>query len=117
MQAKELSRRLSPETASNEESGLSGSGEPVKRNTNDSSTEAAARMSMAPSHAFRALRHRNFRLFFGGQTISLIGTWMTRIATSWLVYRLTKSAMLLGTVGFAVQIPDVPSCTVRRRLG
>jgi MFS family permease len=57
------------------------------------------------SHAWRALRHRNFRLFFGGQSISLIGTWMTRIATSWLVYRLTKSAVLLGTVGFAGQIP------------
>src|SRR5271157_5925264 len=57
------------------------------------------------SHAWRALRHRNFRLFFGGQTISLIGTWMTRVATSWLVYRLTKSALLLGTVSFAGQIP------------
>jgi MFS family permease len=57
------------------------------------------------SHAWRALRHRNFRLFFGGQSISLIGTWMTRIATSWLVYRLTKSALLLGTVSFAGQIP------------
>ena len=57
------------------------------------------------SHAWRALRHRNFRLFFAGQSISLIGTWMTRIATSWLVYRLTKSALLLGTVGFAGQIP------------
>jgi MFS family permease len=57
------------------------------------------------SHAWRALRHRNFRLFFGGQSISLIGTWMTRVATSWLVYRLTKSALLLGTVGFAGQIP------------
>ena len=57
------------------------------------------------SHAWRALRHRNFRLFFGGQTISLIGTWMTRIATSWLVYRLTKSSLLLGTVSFAGQIP------------
>ncbi len=57
------------------------------------------------SHAWRALRHRNFRLFFGGQSISLIGTWMTRIATSWLIYRLTKSALLLGTVGFAGQIP------------
>jgi len=51
------------------------------------------------------LRHRNFRLFFGGQSISLIGTWMTRIATSWLVYRLTGSALLLGTVSFAGQIP------------
>jgi MFS family permease len=57
------------------------------------------------SHVWRALRHRNFRLFFGGQTISLIGTWMTRIATSWLVYRLTGSALLLGTVSFAGQIP------------
>src|SRR5277367_4739413 len=57
------------------------------------------------SHAWRALRHRNFRLFFGGQSISLIGTWMTRIATSWLVYKLTSSALLLGVVGFAGQIP------------
>ena len=57
------------------------------------------------SHAWRALTHRNFRLFFGGQSISLIGTWMTRIATSWLVYRLTGSALLLGLVSFAGQIP------------
>jgi MFS family permease len=57
------------------------------------------------SHAWRALRHRNFRLFFGGQSISLIGTWMTRVATSWLVYRLTQSPLLLGVVGFAGQIP------------
>ncbi len=57
------------------------------------------------SHAWRALRHRNFRLFFIGQSISLIGTWMTRVATSWLVYRLTGSALLLGVVGFAGQIP------------
>lgn len=57
------------------------------------------------SHAWRALQHRNFRLFFGGQSISVIGTWMTRVATSWLVYRLTNSALLLGTVGFAGQIP------------
>jgi MFS family permease len=57
------------------------------------------------SHAWRALRHRNFRLFFGGQSISLIGTWMTRIATYWLVYRLTGSALLLGTVSFAGQFP------------
>src|SRR5579862_2473945 len=60
------------------------------------------------SHAWRALRHRNFRLFFGGQTISLVGTWMTRIATSWLVYRLTKSSLLLGTVSFMGQIPTFP---------
>jgi MFS family permease len=56
------------------------------------------------SHAWRALRHRNFKLFFFGQSISLIGTWMTRLATTWLVYRLTHSALLLGTVTFAGQI-------------
>ncbi len=55
--------------------------------------------------AVRALRSRNYRLFFGGQSVSLIGTWMTRIATSWLVYRLTGSAALLGVVGFANFIP------------
>jgi MFS family permease len=54
---------------------------------------------------WRALGHRNYRLFFAGQSISLVGTWMTRIATSWLVYRLTGSALLLGVVGFAGQIP------------
>src|SRR5258707_1394058 len=53
----------------------------------------------------RALRHRNFQLFFAGQLISLIGTWMQTVAQSWLVYRLTGSALLLGTVGFASQIP------------
>jgi MFS family permease len=57
------------------------------------------------SHAWRALRHRNFQLFFCGQSISVIGTWMTRVATSWLVYRLTGSALLLGTISFAGQIP------------
>jgi MFS family permease len=55
--------------------------------------------------ALRALRSRNYRLFFTGQTVSLIGTWMTQIATSWLVYRLTGSALLLGVVGFASRIP------------
>src|ERR671928_1940157 len=54
----------------------------------------------------RALGHRNYRLFFSGQSVSLVGTWMTRIATSWLVYRLTGSALLLGVVGFAGQIPS-----------
>src|ERR1700684_3409404 len=56
-------------------------------------------------YAIRALRSRNYRLFFTGQNVSLIGTWMTRIATSWLVYRLTGSALLLGVVGFASAIP------------
>src|SRR4051812_839216 len=55
----------------------------------------------------RALRHRNYRLFFAGQTLSLVGTWITRIATSWLVYRLTGSALLLGVVGFCGQIPTL----------
>jgi MFS family permease len=53
----------------------------------------------------RALRHRNFQLFFSGQLISLTGTWMQSVAQAWLVYRLTGSALLLGTVGFASQIP------------
>jgi len=55
----------------------------------------------------RALRHRNYRLFFSGQSVSLVGTWITRIATLWLVYRLTGSALLLGIVGFCGQIPTL----------
>ena len=55
--------------------------------------------------SFPAFRSRNYRLYFGGQSVSLIGTWMTRVATSWLVYRLTDSAFLLGVVGFLGQIP------------
>jgi MFS family permease len=62
---------------------------------------------MALPHMFRALRHRNYRLFFTGQGVSLAGTWITRIATSWLVYRLTGSVLLLGVVGFAGQIPTL----------
>lgn len=58
----------------------------------------------AVSHTWRALRHRNFKLFFFGQSISVIGTWMTRLATAWLVYRLTHSALLLGVVSFSGQI-------------
>ena len=55
----------------------------------------------------RALAHRNYRLFFAGQSISLVGTWITRVATSWLVFRLTGSAFLLGVVGFWGQIPTL----------
>jgi MFS family permease len=55
---------------------------------------------------FRALKHRNFRLFFFGQGISLIGTWMQQVAMIWLVYRLSDSAFLLGLVGFCSQIPS-----------
>lgn len=54
---------------------------------------------------FRALKHRNYRLFFVGQSISLVGIWMQYVAMSWLVYRLTNSALLLGIVGFVGQIP------------
>lgn len=70
-----------------------------------SSTPSSSVNKPGISHAWRALRSRNFRLYFSGQSISLIGTWMTRLATSWLVYRLTGSALLLGIVGFSGQIP------------
>ena len=56
-------------------------------------------------NTFRALKHKNFRLFFSGQFVSLVGTWMQSVAQSWLVYRLTGSVVLLGLVGFASQIP------------
>lgn len=62
-------------------------------------------LSAVLARAFRALRHRNYRLFFAGQIVSLIGTWMTSTATVWLVYRLSGSPFLLGVVGFAGQIP------------
>jgi len=53
----------------------------------------------------RALQYRNFQLFFAGQSISLIGTWMQNVAQAWLVYRLTGSSVLLGAIGFSSQIP------------
>src|SRR4051812_11389823 len=59
----------------------------------------------AGRRTFRALRHRNFRLFFYGQLISLIGTWLQAVAQQWLIYRLTHSSLLLGFVGFAGQVP------------
>ena len=55
----------------------------------------------------RAFKYRNYRLFFGGQAISLIGTWMQSVALSWLVYRMTGSALLLGVAGFASQAPSL----------
>jgi MFS family permease len=67
-------------------------------------TRGAKPAGMLPA-TLRALRHRNFQLFFGGQLISLVGTWMQSVAQSWLVYRLTGSSLLLGSVGFASQIP------------
>lgn len=53
----------------------------------------------------RAFRHRNFRLYFGGQSVSFIGTWVQQIALSWTIYELTRSSLLLGVVSFAGQLP------------
>ena len=70
-----------------------------------SSSDRATSRKLNWQAAGRSLRHRNFQLFFSGQLISLIGTWMQTVAQSWLVYRLTGSGLLLGAVGFASQIP------------
>jgi MFS family permease len=75
---------------------------PIQADAPAASAESAAPRWQA---AGRALRHRNFQLFFSGQLISLIGTWMQTVAQSWLVYRLTGSGLQLGAVGFASQIP------------
>ncbi|PYP90461.1 MAG: MFS transporter [Candidatus Angelobacter sp. Gp1-AA117] len=72
---------------------------------NDTRPPEKPRSSRKLPAALRSLRHRNYQLFFGGQLISLVGTWMDQVAESWLVYRLTGSALLLGTVAFASQIP------------
>ncbi len=69
----------------------------------DAAVSAARQSRLA--YSFRALGYRNFQLFAGGQLISLIGTWMQNIAQAWLVYRLTGSSLLLGTVGFCSQFP------------
>jgi MFS family permease len=65
-----------------------------------------------PRSLWRSLRHRNYRLFFSGQLISLIGTWMQTVAQSWLVYRLTGSELLLGAVGFTSQFPVLVFATL-----
>ena len=70
-----------------------------------SSDVSSERKESRWSVGMRALKHRNFQLFFSGQLISLTGTWMQTVAQSWLVYRLTGSSLLLGSVGFASQIP------------
>jgi MFS family permease len=81
--------------------------EPLRSSAEEEKQEFAAPASARSriAIAVRALRHRNFQLFFTGQLISLIGIWMDTVAESWLVYRLTGSALLLGTVGFCSQIP------------
>ena len=78
---------------------------PIQENASASGAAAAESVLPRWQAAGRALRHRNFQLFFGGQLISLIGTWMQTVAQSWLVYRLTGSGLKLGAVGFASQIP------------
>ena len=78
---------------------------PIEPSPAESAAELAPARESRWQIASRALRHRNFQLFFSGQLISLIGTWMQSVAQSWLVYRLTGSALLLGAVGFASQIP------------
>lgn len=80
----------------------------LKDSSNSSADEAvnsSASRSLPLPATLRALRHRNFQLFFSGQLISLIGTWMQSVAQAWLVYRLTGSSFLLGSVGFASQFP------------
>src|SRR3954468_3752451 len=69
--------------------------------TDEGDVAASSRLRFA----LRALRSRNYRLFFAGQVVSLVGNWLTSVATAWLVYRLTHSATLLGVVGFCGQIP------------
>lgn len=71
----------------------------------DSVERPAVSQGLGLGTTLRALRHRNFRLFFGGQMISLTGTWMQNIAQDWLVYRLTGSSLLMGVVAFMNLIP------------
>jgi MFS family permease len=70
-----------------------------------STTVAAAPRQSKFQDTIRSLKHRNFQLFFSGQIISLVGTWMDMVAEAWLVYRLTGSSLLLGMVTFAGQLP------------
>jgi len=76
------------------------SGEPVP-----SPAATGGWRGLVPVHAGRAFQHRNYRLFFAGQLLSLMGTWMQTVAQSWLIYQLTGSAVLLGAVNFANQLP------------
>jgi len=82
-----------------------GPSSPENRREEPSDSRGGSARPTRLSVTLRALRYRNFQLFFGGQLISLVGTWMQSVAQSWLVYRLTGSSLLLGVVGFASQIP------------
>ncbi len=70
------------------------------------------RIRVSIKHTLRALQYRNYKLYFFGQGVSLIGSWMQSTALSWLVYRLTGSALLLGTVAFMTQIPSLLLCPI-----
>jgi MFS family permease len=89
--------------ASSKVENVADSKNPIQENASVDSAAGAARSRWQA--AGRALRHRNFQLFFSGQLISLIGTWMQTVAQSWLVYKLTGSGLQLGAVGFSSQIP------------
>jgi len=84
--------------------GRSESSSPTPQDQNGSG-ESKRRKGPGVSNPWRVLRNRNYRLYFMGQSISVIGTWITRVASAWLVYRLTKSPLLLGTVTFLGQVP------------
>jgi len=78
-----------------------------EENHPEASPKIRPKLVMDLKHMLRAFRYRNYRLFFLGQGISVVGTWMQMIAMSWLVYKLTGSALLLGAVGFVTQIPSL----------
>ncbi|HUI89123.1 MAG TPA: MFS transporter [Anaerolineales bacterium] len=78
--------------------------EPIANESPIESSQETKRIETAPD-AFAALRYRSFQLYFGGQLISNIGTWMQTIAQGWLVYQLTHSDLALGIVGFAAAVP------------
>src|ERR1700732_1029899 len=78
---------------------------PSPGNRTNEGGKAASDLGFRLQAGGKALRHRNFQLFFSGQLISLVGTWMQSVAQSWLVYRRTGSGLLLGSVGFVSQIP------------
>src|SRR6266436_5943752 len=80
-------------------------GEPSQKEHFVSADESQCHSAVRLRRIFRALRSRNYRLYCAGQGLSLIGTWMQRMALSWWVYRHTHSALLLGVAGFAGQIP------------
>ena len=89
---------------------------PLPGNRTHEGGKAASDLGFRLQAGGKALRHRNFQLFFSGQLISLVGTWMQSVAQSWLVYRLTGSGLLLGSVGFVSQIPVFLFATTPSRL-